>query len=552
MSRGIVGTIALWVLASSCAGPRESSRAAYADVDEGPYVPLQTTQAETMFEVLEEWSWTPGLADDDDDARPAAIQSTLAAPLGLFPGRDFRLVTGRCEDCRVPDAALWYFRDELIAVPRLGVPTAGLDSSKASLSLGLPELPRPLLVWVGSPHLVDDALLSADSRWLHAGPEHIPLVLGPKNEVNRYYASSETALFFQQRPLRVRGEWARAEGREVFVARSLWPKDAAIVPSELTLKPLQRHEPLSTLVEAQEGGVRGVFSTRLLWEREPGARRDWAGQPVMALVLNGSQSDDDGGQGGHVAMATGTFRADGDWSDWLVNNFYPLDTITEERVLSSAVPMDSYLFDLNSGQAYLHPSTMWVAVLRRPEAAHLFQWALQETHHHYYCHELEFDRSTMNSTRMSIEPLRLAGWRIPRIGATSWLLAVLSLPVSAGVALFTEFGAEPWAGLTVERTNMMPRAAFQVAGHDLLHLLTTDDESVLADLTPTERRLLDDVEAVLFVRIPQAPTDRSIGTYPAASLFEYAVRWLEDPTPWEQPPLPDAPPFPDELKETCP
>ena len=43
---------------------------------------------------------------------------------GLYPAANFRLTDGRCPDCPTIRQGLWYFEDELIAVPRPGVPVA--------------------------------------------------------------------------------------------------------------------------------------------------------------------------------------------------------------------------------------------------------------------------------------------------------------------------------------------------------------------------------------------------------------------------------------------
>jgi hypothetical protein len=55
----------------------------------------------------------------------SGASSPLDSPIGLFPGRDFRLTTGRCGDCAAIPQALWYFADETIAAPRVGLPVAG-------------------------------------------------------------------------------------------------------------------------------------------------------------------------------------------------------------------------------------------------------------------------------------------------------------------------------------------------------------------------------------------------------------------------------------------
>src|SRR5690349_18261857 len=56
----------------------------------------------------------------------AAIVAGSIAPanargaFGLYPAEDFRVTDGRCVDCTTHRAALWYFEQEAIAVPRAG------------------------------------------------------------------------------------------------------------------------------------------------------------------------------------------------------------------------------------------------------------------------------------------------------------------------------------------------------------------------------------------------------------------------------------------------
>lgn len=56
-------------------------------------------------------------------AQPAATRGALdRARLGLYEGADFPLVDGPCADCATIAQALWYFRGDLVAVPRRSAP----------------------------------------------------------------------------------------------------------------------------------------------------------------------------------------------------------------------------------------------------------------------------------------------------------------------------------------------------------------------------------------------------------------------------------------------
>jgi hypothetical protein len=82
--------------------------------------------------MLDELRWNKLLAAPSPErARPHGRHALADAHLDLLPGADFELVTGQCAHCPVPEAALWYFRDEVIAVPRAGLPISGRLPSDA-------------------------------------------------------------------------------------------------------------------------------------------------------------------------------------------------------------------------------------------------------------------------------------------------------------------------------------------------------------------------------------------------------------------------------------
>jgi hypothetical protein len=383
---------------------------------------------------------------------------------------------------------------------------------------------------------VDHAWLSEDARTLVVGGAELDLAVTPRIATNRAYVDASTAHFFARRAVRVRGA-IRPDGREtVFVARTIWPKDARLEVEALTPEPLRPNELLGTLVEAQSGAPPGAFSARLLYERGElsagtGGRR-WAGRSVLAFVLTGAQGDDDGSRGGHFAVGTGVLGPQGEWSDWLVNNFYPLVDVSAKGIIPATLPMDNYLLDLNSGQLYYRPGYMLVAVLRRPRAAAAVQGALQRTMLQLHCGEIDFDLARLNSTAMTIDPLRELGWRIPRLGPTSRLAGMLAAPFAALLDRNLSTGRDMFAMLSEERTRLLPRVAFEVAGHDLLSL-AAEGASESADLTPFERVLAEDVDAILFVRLPQVPSSRRFGTYPVRSLLAYGAGLLADPGQFE-------------------
>ena len=57
--------------------------------------------------------------------RAAPQPANAGGAFGLYPAPSFRLATGECRDCAAIRQALWYFRDETIAVPLAGHPVSG-------------------------------------------------------------------------------------------------------------------------------------------------------------------------------------------------------------------------------------------------------------------------------------------------------------------------------------------------------------------------------------------------------------------------------------------
>jgi hypothetical protein len=463
--------------------------------------------------------------------------------LGLFSAADFRLVTGECVDCSSAPAALWYFRGELIAVPRSDLPVTGTATSEPV------ALPFPVLVWIGSPEVVGGATLSEDGSRLREAGRTLALALVPKLPTNRSFVDDSTMKFFGGRPLRLRGTTRVEDGAPTFVARTIWPEDSRIDFQALRLEPLADWQAVTDLVRAQVAGAETPFLPRLLWERDSGQPRRWGGRPVLALVLSGAQGDDDGAHAGHLAVATGVFGPRGEWADWMVNNFYPLDEESEKGILAAAVPMDNYLTDLNSGQALYRPNYLLVAVLRADGAARRAQAALQDTLYRFYCHDLVFEHGSQNSTELSVETLRGIGWQIPRMGPTSYLKGLAAFVYASLRERSLSGGKRAFAYLAEERTHLFPGVAFEAAAEDLLRIVGARAGLARA-LAPYERMLRDDVEAVLFVRFPQIPSARAFGTYPVGSIDEYRARVPSDRSRWHTATLPPRP-FPAHLRDTC-
>ena len=467
--------------------------------------------------------------------------------LGLDHGGDYRLTEGQCADCGVAPQALWYFRGETIAVPARA--PCGFDpklTAQQDVRAWVRAYPsgdnsKPPLVWLGAPQVSANLKLVDQGRALAAADgSRLPFTVVPKLPTHPSYYDASSAQHFAGRALRLRGRMEAGS----FVARTIWPQDYALDFGKLPYQPLAAGETLGSLVRESDGGAKQPPAARVLWQRDPQAARDWAGKPVLAIMLNGAQGDDDEAHGGHFAVVTGAFGPRGEWDDWLVNNFYNLGAVSEKGIVAATLPMDNYLADLNSGQAWYRPSYMLVAVLRDARAASLAQQALSRVFNHFYRQDFEYRHATDNCTGISMETLRSLGWNIPQLGATSRAKAVAALPYVTLKEQSLAEGRKAYDYLVTEQTNLFPFAAFEAAGRDLLERVVGGR----ADAGGLEGMLAADIEALVYLRIPQFPSSRAFGAAPVDSIDEYNQRVPADKADWKI--IPVAPrPFPPELKD---
>jgi hypothetical protein len=279
-----------------------------------------------------------------------------------------------------------------------------------------------------------------------------------------------------------------------------------------------------------------------LWSRS-GQAVDLANKPVLAFVLNGAQGDDDEAHGGHFAVATGQFGPHGEWDDWLVNNFYNLDSVSEKGIIAATLPMDAYQGDLNSGQSWYRPTYVLMAVMKDGRTPALYQEAIGRVFNHFYRHDFRYNHATANCAGINLETLRSLGWNIPKEGAGSHLKALAALPYMAIKDRSLDSGRKAYDYLSAEKTDLYPFVAFEAAGKDLLNRIAVGKGE-----TQFERMLAEDIEALVYVRLPQFPSSRAFGQAPVASLDEYMARAPEDRSEWKIVPVPPRP-FPAELKD---
>ena len=470
----------------------------------------------------------------------AGVRDALASGmLGLYPAERFRLATGRCADCPASEQALWYFRDDMIAVPVAGAASyaprlRAQDDVKAWLADtgGKPRDQAPPLLWIGSPH-VAEGRLQADGRSLqHGDAPPRPIALTPKLSTNRSYADRASMAFFAEGELKARGVLRE----ERFVMRTLWPKRYAIAAASAS-QPLAGGETIESLVRAERGGAGAAYASRTLWRRDGGGDPlPLAGKPVLAFMLNGAQGDDDESYGGHFAVATGRFGPAGEWDDWLVNNFYSLASISEKGIVAATLPMDAYMGDLNSGQAWYRPSYMLVAVLKDQRAPALYQEAISRVFSHFYRQDFHYRHASTNCAGINVETLRTLGWKIPRVGGESPLKAAVALPYMALKEVSLASGQSAYDYLKTERTELLPFVAFNSIADDLLNRIARQGGpggNGGGTGGGIEAQLGADLEALLFVRIPQFPSSRALGVAPVLSLREYRQRAPANRADWK-------------------
>ncbi len=489
----------------------------------------------------------------------AALQATSACAAagedayGLYPATAFvggTAQVGVRPQLRQP---AWYFRDEWIAVPKIGLPQAGYERGVhafddlthwAAQRTADAPIDLPPLVWLAAPHSMRHARLADGGRGVVSARGRLPLELVPKIALNRSYADASSMAWFGQREVALRG--TLSEGR--FVARTLWPEDFVLGPTPPPSRALPAADPadaLRTLMrEAPQGGAKSPYAAMTLWQRRPAAA-DWAGKPVIGLMVNGAQGDDDEAHGGHFAIVTGRVQADGSIGNWLVNNFYSLDVESEKGILAAPLPLDNYLGDLNSGQGWYRPTTMAVAVLDDERAAALLQSALNRVFNQFYRHQLVYYHPNQNCASISIDTLRTLGWQVPARGPSSRVLAWAAYPAVAVKDLSIDKARLAFDYLRTDQTRLLPAAALEQAFASLWSIAQggpVDAQDKLATM------LARDLQALVFVRLPQFPSSRAFGDAPVVSVWEYGTLVPSDAAMAQIVPVPPRP-FPDALRD---
>lgn len=472
--------------------------------------------------------------------------------LGMHGSKGLKITNGLCLDCSTSSQALWYFQDEIIAAPHVGIPTAGFSKTDAAQKDVVTFLAdstnlnvQSPLIWLGSPSVIPRTHLSADGKLIQLpNGQALSFAVTPQIATNLSYYNDTSRTYLTNRPLRMRGELHGLNGNKQFVARTIWPLDFAITP-DTSLQPLKPEESLKGLVKSNNGGANQPFNQRLLWEKNPGTPRKWDNKAVIGIMLNGAQGDDDEAHGGHFAIATGRYRNDGDWSRWMVYNFYNLASVSEKGIIAAPTPMDKYMLDLNNGQSWYRPSYMIVAVLKNDTAALQYQAAIERVYNHFYRHDFDYHHADANCTGISMQTLKSLGWQPPLRGHDPWVKAIGAYLYVAATSGDLKSARKIYDSLLAESTHLYPASGFDELGEDLLDIV---ERKSLRSLTKYEQVLADDVEAIYYVHVPQIPSSRAPGLAPVYSFDEYMKQAPANQDDWKIIPTDDRT-FPDELRD---
>lgn len=447
---------------------------------------------------------------------------------GLYPASEFTNTTGQCAECNSIPQALWYFEQEHIATPNKKNQNfdkklqAQADVKHWAANAQQESLPS--LIWTGKNDILHGTF-NANASAVQNADKNVPFYPVEKIKTNLSYYNEKSRAYFANQAATLYGEYTQ----NGFVAHSIWPESFNLTMQNTTDQPLN-NQTIADLVRENAGGAETPFKARVLWQKN--AATTWQNKPVLAFVLNGAQGDDDEAHGGHFAVASGRFGEHGEWQDWLVNNFYNLGSVSEKGIIAASVPMYRYQAELNSGQSWYRPSYMLVAVLNNERSAALYQNAINRVFYHFYRQDFLYRHAGVNCAGINLETMRSLGWEIPKRGATNLPKAFAALPFKAIQDGNIEGGLKAFDYLSAEQTNLYPMVAFEAIGQDLLERITKNNTQ-----SDFEKMLAEDLEAIIYVHIPQFPSSRAFGSAPVASLDEYMARVPKDMAQWKVVPV---------------
>jgi hypothetical protein len=184
-----------------------------------------------------------------------------------------------------------------------------------------------------------------------------------------------------------------------------------------------------------------------------------------------------------------------------------------------------------------------VAVLTGPRAPELLQSALGRVYNQFWRHQLTYYHPSRNCTSISVDTLRTLGFPVARRAATPRALAALALPwlafkerSLAKAKLACDYAVE-------DPTRLLPAAALEEIATSLLALAAEGRaDGTLASMVAA------DLDAIVYLQIPQLPSSRAWGDAPVVTLREYRARLPRDPRQYKIVPVPPRP-FLDSLRD---
>ena len=229
-----------------------------------------------------------------------------------------------------------------------------------------------------------------------------------------------------------------------------------------------------------------------------------------------------------------------------MNNYYNLASNSEKGIIAGVTPFDKYMGDLNSGQSFYRPSYMLVAVFSQPAIPQQIQALNNRVFQHFYRNDFVYDHARENCAGISIDTLRNLGWHVPKRGVESLLKASAAYWYVAATERSLQKGRAIYDYLNTEMTRLFPAVAFDAIGNDLLNIAHTGNKTTLT--STVMQPMVEQLEAIYFVRIPQFPSSRADGLAPVYSFAQYLQQAPADRSQWQI--IPVTPnPLPEQLKE---
>jgi len=120
------------------------------------------------------------------------------------------------------------------------------------------------------------------------------------------------------------------------------------------------------------------------------------------------------------------------------------------------------------------------------------------------------------------DTLRALGWTLPEHapGALARIAAWLAVPFTLAKEGSVSQARGAYEYLTQDRARLFPAVAFETVAGSLLRLATGAPAREASEL---ERRLAHDLEALVFVHVPQLPSSRATGSWPVAALVLFTA-----------------------------